>query len=89
MGELLKTLKEQNSSEYKKFKQDVQIWIDDTQYWINSYSLKASVYINHPSLLQDTKSYMDKTKNLHSQLTKYKDLSKMNIDEWNEWRKIK
>jgi hypothetical protein len=80
-------MKEQNSSEYKKFKQDVQMWIDDTQYWINSYSLKASVYIKHTSLLQDTTSYMDKIKNLHSQLTKYKDLSKMNIDEWNEWRK--
>ncbi len=74
---------------YKKFKQDVQMWIDDTQYWINSYSLKSSVYINHPSLIQDTKSYMDKIKNLHSQLIKLKDFSKMNIDEWNEWRKIK
>ena len=83
----MENLKQENN--YEKFKQDVQMWIDDTQYWINSYSLKASVYINHPSLLQDTKSYMDKTKNLHSQLTKYKDLSKMNIDEWNEWRKIK
>ena len=83
----MENLKQENN--YEKFKQDVQMLIDDTQYWINSYSLKASVYINHPSLLQDTKSYMDKTKNLHSQLTKYKDLSKMNIDEWNEWRKIK
>jgi len=83
----MENLKQENN--YEKFKQDVQMWIDDTQYWINSYSLKASVYINHPSLLQDTKSYMDKTKNLHFQLTKYKDLSKMNIDEWNEWRKIK
>jgi len=48
------SLKQENN--YEKFKQDVQMWIDDTQYWINSYSLKASVYINHPSLLQDTKS---------------------------------
>ena len=80
-------LKQENN--YKKFKQDVQMLIDDTQYWINSYSKRASSYINHPSLLQDAKSYLEKTKNLHSQLTKYKDLSKMNIDEWNEWRKIK
>jgi len=83
----MENLKQENN--YEKFKQDVQMLIDDTQYWINSYSLKASVYINHPSLLQDTKSYMDKTKNLHSQLIKLKDFSKMNIDEWNEWRKNK
>ena len=80
-------LKQENN--YEKFKQDVDMWIEDTQYWINSYSMKASSYINHTSLLQDAKSYLEKTKNLHSQLTKYKDLSKMNIDEWNEWRKIK
>ena len=65
------------------------MWIEETQYWINSYSMKASSYINHTSLLQDTKSYLERTKNLHSQLTYLKDLSKMNIDEWNEWRKIK
>ena len=80
-------LKQENN--YEKFKQDVEICIEETQYWINSHSMKASSYINHPSLLQDTTSYLEKTKNLHSQLTKYKDLSKMNIDEWNEWRKIK
>ena len=80
-------LKQENN--YEKFKQDVDMWIDNTQYWINSYSKRASSYINHASLLQDAKSYLEKTKNLHSQLTKYKDLSKMNIDEWNEWRKIK
>ena len=80
-------LKQENN--YEKFKQDVDMWIEETQYWINSYSMKASSYINHTSLLQDAKSYLEKTKNLHSQLTKYKDLSKMNIDEWNEWRKIK
>jgi hypothetical protein len=80
-------LKQENN--YEKFKQDVDMWIEDTQYWINSYSMKASSYINHTSLLQDTKSYLEKTKNLHSQLTYLKDLSKMTIDEWNEWRKIK
>ena len=80
-------LKQENN--YEKFKQDVDMWIEDTQYWINSYSMKASSYIKHTSLLQDTKSYLEKTKNLHSQLTYLKDLSKMTIDEWNEWRKIK
>ena len=80
-------LKQENN--YEKFKQDVDMWIEETQYWINSYSMKASSYINHTSLLQDTKSYLERTKNLHSQLTYLKDLSKMNIDEWNEWRKIK
>ena len=51
--------------------------------------MKASVYINHTSLLQDAKSYLERTKNLHSELKDLKDLSKMTIDEWNEWRKIK
>ena len=78
-------LKQENN--YEKFKQDVDMCIEDTQYWINSYSMKASSYINHTSLLQDTKSYLERTKNLHSQLTYLKDLSKMTIDEWNEWRK--
>lgn len=77
-------LKQENN--YEKFKQDVDMWIDNTQYWINSYSTRASVYINHPSLLQDTKSYLERVKNLHSELKDLKDLSKMNIDEWNEWR---
>ena len=38
----MENLKQENN--YKKFKQDVQMWIDDTQYWINSYSLKASFF---------------------------------------------
>ena len=80
-------LKQENN--YEKFKQDVDMWIDNTQYWINSYSMKASVYINHTSLLQDAKSYLERTKNLHSELKDLKDFSKMTIDEWNEWRKIK
>ncbi len=80
-------LKQENN--YEKFKQDVDMWIDNTQYWINSYSKRASTYINHAALLQDAKSYLEKTKNLHSELKDLKDLSKMNIDEWNEWRKIK
>jgi len=33
----MENLKQENN--YEKFKQDVQMWIDDTQYWINSYSL--------------------------------------------------
>ncbi len=38
----MENLKQENN--YEKFKQDVQMLIDDTQYWINSYSLKSSVY---------------------------------------------
>lgn len=33
-------LKQENN--YEKFKQDVDMWIDNTQYWINSYSKRAS-----------------------------------------------
>lgn len=76
-----------NIKQYEEFKQNVQISIDNTQYWINSLSMKASVYINHVNLIQDAKMYMEKVKNLHTDLKKFKDMSKMNIDEWNEWRK--
>ena len=75
-------LKQENS--YEKFKQDVYMWVDNTQYWINSYSKRASAYINHSP--QDATFYLNKVGHLHSQLTDLKDLSKMNIDKWNDWR---
>lgn len=80
----MNNLKQENN--YEKFKLDVDMWINNTQYWINSYSKRASVYINHPSLIQNTTSYLNKIGYLHSQLIELKDLSKMNIDEWFQWR---
>ena len=39
-------LKQENN--YEKFKQDVDMWIEDTQYWINSYSMNPHILTIHP-----------------------------------------
>jgi hypothetical protein len=74
--------------EYEKYINGILNKIENNQYWINSYSNRASNFVNDPDQYW-TKSYLENIKILHSDNTKLKQLSKVTLDEWKKLTRTK